>query len=152
MRPLKDVAKSHVRLPSVPGLCGGREPGAALFPFASKFARVSGDMAAQPRHLCDGSRRPRRRGPCARSARGPTLCGAANGATITAVECAASTAAASGALLRGSRRLFGDGWQTLCDARHSQCGGDVPMANRVASTGLGRCPEKKLGPREAVIW
>ena len=84
---------------------------AALFPFASKFARMSDDMAAQPRHLCDGSRRPRRRDPCGQSARGPTLGGAANGATITAVECAASTAAASGALAPGSRQPFGE-WLT----------------------------------------
>ena len=48
---------------------------------------------------------------CGRSTRGPTLGGAANGATVTAVECAASRAAASGALAPGTRRPFGE-WLT----------------------------------------
>ena len=111
MRPAETAARRTCDFHLFQGLCGGREPGAALFPFASKFARMSDDMAAQPRHLCDGSRRPRRRDPCGQSARGPTLGGAANGATITAVECAASTAAASGALAPGSRQPFGE-WLT----------------------------------------
>ena len=50
MRPLKDVAKSHV-LRLFRGYAEGVSPGRRSFQFARKFAGMSDDMAAKPRHL-----------------------------------------------------------------------------------------------------